>query len=80
MSRPNSSRRRRKRRALALRDGASCFYCGRQLATGEPFSRPTIEHVVPVSRGGSNALENLVLACKPCNLAKGDQIWEGGRA
>jgi len=30
-----------------------------------------IEHIVPRSRGGSNRVSNLTLACKPCNLKKG---------
>jgi 5-methylcytosine-specific restriction endonuclease McrA len=72
----SAARKRRKRRTLLLRDGASCVYCGRQLGTGEPFSRLTFDHVVPVSRGGGNALTNLVLACKPCNRAKADQMLE----
>lgn len=75
MSTPRSmggARRRRKRRALLLRDGATCAYCGRVLGTGLPFSRPTLDHVVPVVRGGTDALANLVLACRPCNLAKAD--------
>ena len=73
MNRPNSARRRRKRRALVRRDGAACAYCGRPVGTGLPFSRPTLDHVVPVTRGGGNELTNLVLACKPCNLDKADK-------
>ncbi|MFB7182465.1 RNA-guided endonuclease IscB [Streptomyces sp. NPDC056257] len=43
----------------------SCAYCD---ATGVPLD---IEHVRPRSRGGSNRVSNLVLACVPCNQAKG---------
>ncbi|MFJ6780737.1 RNA-guided endonuclease IscB [Streptomyces yangpuensis] len=43
----------------------SCAYCG---ATGV---RLNVEHVIPRSRGGSNRVTNLVLACIPCNQAKG---------
>jgi len=68
--------KRRKRRALLRRDGAACAYCGRPFGTGLPFSRPTIEHVVPLARGGSNALTNLVLACKPCNYAMNETEQE----
>ncbi len=32
-----------------------------------------IEHIVPISRGGSDRVSNLVLACRKCNLAKGNQ-------
>lgn len=66
-----SKQRRRRRRALFLRDGATCAYCGQSFG-GRPFSRASIDHVVPRSRGGSNALSNLVLACKACNCAKAD--------
>ena len=60
----------RKKQILASRDGgARCRYCGVRLK----LRRLTIDHVVPRSRGGSNALTNLVLACGPCNLAKGRQ-------
>ncbi|MFC8124776.1 RNA-guided endonuclease IscB [Streptomyces sp. NPDC057302] len=44
--------------------GRVCAYCG---ATGVPLN---IDHIHPVSRGGSSRLSNLVLACAPCNQAK----------
>jgi len=44
-----------------------CCYCG---ATDVPLE---IEHIVPKSRGGSNRISNLCLACTPCNQAKGNQ-------
>jgi 5-methylcytosine-specific restriction endonuclease McrA len=47
-----------------------CAYCG---ATEVPLQ---VEHVVPKSRGGTNRLSNLVMACKRCNDAKGDQTAE----
>lgn len=43
----------------------SCAYCG---ATGVPLH---IDHVRARSRGGSDRVSNLVLACVPCNQAKG---------
>jgi 5-methylcytosine-specific restriction endonuclease McrA len=45
----------------------SCIYCGR-------FCRLsiTIDHVVPLSKGGNNEISNLVPACKQCNNAKSD--------
>ena len=46
----------------ALRSGR-CVYCG-AVAT-------VVDHVVPVSKGGSLDLTNLVPACQPCNAAKG---------
>jgi 5-methylcytosine-specific restriction endonuclease McrA len=44
-----------------------CVYCG---AKDVPLE---IEHVDPRSRGGSDRVSNLVLACHPCNQAKGNQ-------
>ncbi|MEI7925838.1 MAG: HNH endonuclease, partial [Chloroflexota bacterium] len=32
------------------------------------------DHVIPFSRGGSNAVENIQILCGPCNRAKGDSI------
>jgi len=50
-------------------DGYACTYCGadKQLEG---------DHVVPLSRGGSNALVNLATACRPCNLSKGSKTVE----
>ncbi|MFF4271054.1 RNA-guided endonuclease IscB [Streptomyces sp. NPDC001536] len=42
----------------------ACTYCD---ATGVPLN---IDHIRPRSRGGSNRISNLVLACVPCNKAK----------
>ena len=53
-----------------LRDSFSCQYCG------DPFGAQelTFDHVVPRSRGGRTAWINVVTACSPCNLAKGDKL------
>jgi 5-methylcytosine-specific restriction endonuclease McrA len=47
--------------------GRRCAYCG---ATGVPLQ---IDHIVPRSRGGTNRVSNLTLACAACNQAKGDR-------
>lgn len=43
-----------------------CFYCEARLGP-EEFE---LEHKLPVSRGGDNDRRNLVVSCRPCNLAK----------
>ncbi|WP_268255763.1 RNA-guided endonuclease IscB [Streptomyces lomondensis] len=48
----------------------SCAYCG---VSGVPLN---VEHVRPRSRGGSDRISNLVLACSPCNKAKGSKPVE----
>ena len=55
------------RRNLLLRDDHQCQYCGHI----GPASELTIDHVVPVSRGGApSSWENQVVACKRCNWRK----------
>lgn len=48
-----------------------CAYCGRPLYTGSL----TVDHVKPISRGGSNWPANLVPACKACNQRKRLARW-----
>lgn len=65
---------------LAARDGGlRCFYCGHELLPPlERYSKarwyPTIDHVIPKSRGGTRADFNCVLACSPCNHRKGSRL------
>jgi 5-methylcytosine-specific restriction endonuclease McrA len=47
--------------------GRQCAYCG---VTDVPLE---VEHIVPCSRGGSNRVSNLTLACRACNDRKGTQ-------
>jgi 5-methylcytosine-specific restriction endonuclease McrA len=50
-----------------LRDTHQCQYCGRR----PPVRDLNIDHVMPRSRGGGDSWENLVTACRSCNLRKG---------
>ncbi|NLV54235.1 MAG: HNH endonuclease [Acidimicrobiales bacterium] len=54
------------RRGVLVRDGFSCQYCGARAET--------IDHVVPRSRGGGHTWDNLVAACRPCNVRKGARL------
>ena len=50
----------------------SCFWCGSEL-NGSYH----VDHVIPISRGGSNGPENIVAACRQCNQEKSDKMpWE----
>lgn len=49
-----------------------CFWCSLALTA----ETATIDHKIPLARGGSNAQDNTVLACEPCNREKGHGIWE----
>jgi 5-methylcytosine-specific restriction endonuclease McrA len=46
-----------------------CSYCGTPATPGNPL---TIDHIVPLVRGGTNRRENKTVACLRCNLTKGD--------
>ncbi|MGW5666822.1 RNA-guided endonuclease IscB [Micromonospora sp. NPDC003776] len=52
------------REYLLAKHGRKCAYCG---AVGVPLN---IDHIVPRSRGGSDRVSNLTLACVPCNQTK----------
>jgi 5-methylcytosine-specific restriction enzyme A len=47
-----------------------CYHCG------EKFSRDllTMDHVVPIARGGKSTKKNCVVSCKACNTEKGHEM------
>jgi 5-methylcytosine-specific restriction endonuclease McrA len=53
------------RRAVFARDNHRCQYCGGMAES--------IDHVMPRSRGGLHAWDNVVAACRKCNLGKRDR-------
>lgn len=55
------------RKNLMMRDGHQCQYCLKKPALRDL----NIDHVLPRSRGGTDTWENLVTACRVCNLRKG---------
>lgn len=60
---------------LCLRYGWKCAYCGRKL-TKETVTR---DHIIPLSRGGSDNIENIAPSCLACNAGKKDRTpWEYG--
>jgi 5-methylcytosine-specific restriction endonuclease McrA len=72
----NDRQRRSRVRRLAERDGDLCWLCRGEFGEGRLLR--TVDHVVPASAGGSDALENLRLAHKVCNSLRGSD--EGARA
>ena len=50
-----------------LRDRFACQYCGSR-------DDLTFDHVIPRSKGGRTTWENVVAACAPCNLKKGNRL------
>lgn len=48
-----------------------CQYCGIRVYDRKDYH---VDHVVPLSRGGTNYPANLVIACTKCNISKGDKL------
>jgi 5-methylcytosine-specific restriction endonuclease McrA len=53
------------------RDGYACVYCG-----CDNRKTLTLDHVIPQSKGGKDAWDNLVTACKRCNSEKSNLTLE----
>ena len=54
--------------------GSVCYLCGDDIPGGRHYLQPdalTIDHVIPVARGGSDDIENLRPAHRACNIRKG---------
>lgn len=43
-----------------------CYYCGKKMKE----RNKTIDHIVPLKKGGSNCFSNLVVCCSRCNSIK----------
>jgi 5-methylcytosine-specific restriction endonuclease McrA len=57
------------------RQKARCYYC--KVKLGKVYHA---DHIVPLARGGTNDISNIVLACPTCNLRKGAKLpheWDG---
>lgn len=69
------------RNAVAKRDRGICTHCGKRAASAKVSKRGVlqffdddgrvfhIDHLVPVSQGGSHELDNVVLSCPGCNMS-----------
>ncbi|GLH29699.1 hypothetical protein WSS15_23490 [Acetobacter pasteurianus] len=64
---------RSKRKAIWARFNGRCFYCGSEVSYySKRHDSLEIDHVTPVSKGGSDDASNLVCACRGCNRSKKD--------
>lgn len=61
---------RRKKGRIIARDGDKCHYCELPFV-GKGDYMCTFDHIIPVSQGGTNADDNLVLAHRKCNENRG---------
>ena len=59
------------RSAALKRSRGRCACCGKKLTT----KTMTMDHIIPLSRGGKNEAENLVALCEDCNKKKGNMMY-----
>lgn len=59
--------RKLRQKLLALDN--TCYYCGQEATT--------IDHIIPLSKGGITSEDNCVSACNRCNSGKRDRIGPG---
>lgn len=57
---------------LILDYGLNCYICKKQFSA----KQLTIDHVIPVAKGGQDIYDNYRLACDPCNSIKGSELLE----
>lgn len=55
--------------AAFVLDSGACSYCGIELE----FAKATVDHVIPLARGGANTFGNVAGACLCCNQNKADK-------
>ncbi len=73
---PRRFRRQVTNTFLFARDGYRCQYCHRSQIELRPRECLTRDHLMPLSRGGSNEWTNVVTACSSCNTRKGNRLPE----
>jgi predicted restriction endonuclease len=56
---------------ILKRDGYRCQMCG---VTAKDGATLEIDHITPVSKGGSNDADNLQVLCRDCNIGKSDNF------
>lgn len=64
------------RRALWEEQNRRCGYCGTKIG----YSEVTVDHIIPISRGGPDCKDNMICSCRPCNEFKRNRTVEEFRA
>src|SRR5438046_231799 len=71
---PRRFRRQVTNTFLFARDHYRCQYCGRSVVELKPREALTRDHLIPISRGGTNEWTNVVTACSTCNTRKANHF------
>ena len=61
---------------ILQQSNSCCHLCGHEHQLGGYVQYWEVEHVHPLALGGTNDLENLMVACGPCNESKGNKLME----
>lgn len=60
------------KKSVYAKCNGKCAICGKPVK----FKKMTIDHIMPLSRGGTNDIKNLQLACKRCNSMKSNMTMD----
>lgn len=60
------------KKSVYAKCNGKCAICGKPVK----FKKMTIDHITPLSRGGTNDIKNLQLACKRCNSMKSNMTMD----
>jgi 5-methylcytosine-specific restriction endonuclease McrA len=72
-----STTRRDKHRATIRRRRPPCYLCGEDIDYRAHYLEPdafTLDHVIPLARGGPDTLDNIAPAHRKCNRDKSDRL------
>lgn len=69
-----------RRSDIYKRDGYTCQLCNCAVRKTKEYApdQATIDHIIPLSRGGTHTMENCQCACQACNWAKNDSMPDRG--
>lgn len=64
--------------SILVRDNYQCKGCGINVVRSKKYkpNQATIDHMIPLSRGGSHTRDNLITLCHQCNSVKSDKTWD----
>ncbi len=64
---------------LIIKQNSRCLYCNKEFHKNFKLTtplQPTIDHKIPIKKGGKEEKSNYVLACRDCNVIKGNKTIE----
>jgi len=64
--------------SIFVRDKYKCQGCGINVVRSKTYqpNQVTIDHMIPLSKGGSHTRDNLITLCHQCNSEKNDKTWK----